>query len=138
MKMKMLVRIDMIQLKAGGGKSLELSGDLRRQLRAHLGQKEHCRARPRHVGAEMTGPIHQIGHGIGGQHGLSFHQHQMQSDAKFRHGLGAGHGVMGARARNHQAGGRENAVLMGTFDRFIDFESSAKIIGSDDELLHWP
>ena len=80
--------------------------------------------------------IHQIGHGAGRQHRLSFHQHQMQADAQRRHRLGARHGVGGGGARHHQAGGGQNAVAMGAFDRLIDFDGGAEIVGGDDELFH--
>jgi hypothetical protein len=46
----------------------------------------------------------------------------MKTDPQPWHRLGARHGIMGGGARHHQAGGGENAALMGAFDRFVDFD----------------
>ena len=80
--------------------------------------------------------VHQVRHLRRRQHRLSFHQHQMQADAQGRHRLGARHGIGGGGTGDHQAGGGQNPIAMGPFDRFIDFDGSAEVVGGDDELFH--
>ncbi len=132
----MLVGIDVIQPQAGGFKSGELGLDLRPQLGPHLGAEEHGGAGAGHVGAEASGTIYQVGHHGRGQDRPAFHQHQMQADPQARHGFGALHGVIGGGTRHHQAGGRQDAITMGAFDRLVDFDSRAEVVGGDDQALH--
>ena len=132
----MLVGIDVVQRQAGGRKGGELGFDLGRELGAHAWQKEHGSAGARHVGAEQAAAIHQIGHGGGRQHRPAFHQHQVQADAQGRHGAGALHGIGCGIARDHQTGGREDAVAMGARDTLVHFDGSAEVVGRDNQLLH--
>ena len=114
MQMKMLVGVDMIERQAGGGEGGELRFDLRFQLAAHLGQKEHRRARPRHVGAEIA-RLHPPGRALRlrGRTGLPSTSTRCRPTRRRRHRLGAAHRIGGGRARHHQAGGGENAVADG-------------------------
>ena len=136
MEMKMLVRVDVIQAETGGGKGRELRFDLGFQLAAHLGQEEHRRPSPRHVGAEIAVGVHQVWHLCGRQNRLAFYQHQMQADPQRWQGFGTAYRIVGGGARHHQAGGGENAVFMAMLHGFVDRFGSAEIVRRDDKLLH--
>ena len=77
----------------------------------------------------------EIGNRVRRQHRATFDQHQMQAHAQIRHPLGAlGRIERGWRA-HHQACGRQDAIAVGDFHRFVDFACRVEIIGGDDEFL---
>ena len=59
----MLVRGDVIELKAGCAEGLELSADLRPHLPAHMGQEKHRGAGERHIRPKPATLIDEIRHG---------------------------------------------------------------------------
>ena len=77
MKMKMLVRVDMIQRQTSGIERSELRLDFRRKLTAHPGQEEKAESVTRHSVAETAGRIDQIGNFRARQHGWSVRQNHM-------------------------------------------------------------
>ena len=117
----MLVRIDVIERKAGRMVGLELRLDLRRELPPGRGTREYVKREMDHVAAEPPGRVDEIGHALRRQDRLAFHQHQMQADAQLRHQARAGDRVRGRGGANHEACGRQDAALMRGFDRLVDF-----------------
>ncbi len=114
---------------------IELCVDLTFELAAHGGAKKDLRAHARHIGAEEAIAADEIGNRVRRQHRATFDQHQMQAHAQIRHPLGAlGRIERGWRA-HHQACGRQDAIAVGDFHRFVDFACRAEIIGGDDEFL---
>ena len=63
MQMKMLMSVDVIEREAGRAEGLELGADLGQHLPAHMGQKKHRRAGPRHVRPKTPAGVHQVRHG---------------------------------------------------------------------------
>ena len=80
----MLVSVDVIERQTCRAEGLELGADLRQHLPAHMGQKKHRGAEPRHVRPEPPAPIDQIRDGRGRQNRLRVDQRQMQSDREPR------------------------------------------------------
>ena len=93
--MEVLMGIHMIELQPRGGKGSELRLDFGAKLGPDFGKEKHRGTRPHHVGAKVTGPIHQVRHAGGGQNRFSFHQNQMKAHAQFGHGLGTGNSILG-------------------------------------------
>ena len=63
MQMKMLMRVDVIELEARRAERLELGPDLRPHLPLHMGEKEDRRARVRHMSAKAPARVDEIWHG---------------------------------------------------------------------------
>ncbi len=131
----MLVRIDVVERQPGRGECRELRRDLGRKLASNGGAQRDREAEPRHVGAEMTVRADEIGNAFGRQGGLRFDQHHVQTDAQARHRARAAHRVGRTRARDHQAGGRENTGPVRDLDRLVDLGREAEIVRGDDQAV---
>ncbi len=67
--MEMLVRVDVIEREAGRAKRFELRFDLGAELPPHVSPQRNVEAEPRHVDAEESSCIDQIGHALRRQRG---------------------------------------------------------------------
>ena len=135
MQVKVLVRVDVIKRKPGGGEGFELGFDFRPHLRAHARARENIEPETRDVGAKAPAPIEEIGQPVRRQHRPALDQHQMQTDTQALQAAGAGDGVRGGWSGDHQARGGEDAALMCRLDGVIDLSRKPEIVGRDDDVL---
>jgi hypothetical protein len=56
----------------------------------------------------------------------------MQADAEGWHCTSAADGIRSGRARDHQAGGRQDAPAMRLLDGFVDLDGQTEIVRRDD------
>src|SRR5262249_35892905 len=122
MEMKMLVRIDVVEREAARAIGLELRLDLGCGLAANRWAGEDVEPERGHVAAEASAGIDEIGHALRRQHRSALDQHDMQADAQARQALRAADGTLSGAAADHEAGGRQNSLLMRELDRLVDFE----------------
>lgn len=133
--MKMLMRIGVVQGEPCGTESLKLCGHFSRELALCAAIHREIDAGQNHVRAKPARSFDKIRHRMCRKRGDAVHQHEMQPDSKPGKAARSGHGIGSSRARHHQAGGRQYAIAMGLFNRFIHFRRGAEIIRRDDQLF---
>ena len=119
--------------RAGRAKRLELRADLARELTPNSRQKEKPKAGARHVSVEPAVAPHEAADFGARQSRRAVDQDQMQADPQVRQPARARHGVGRRRGRDHQAGGRQNAVPVRLLDGLVDGGVEAEIVGADDQ-----
>ena len=134
-KVKMLVGIDVIEREPGRPICFELRLDFRRDLSADRRAREYIEPETDHVAAEPPRLVDEIRQTLRRQDRSALHQHQMQPDAQLRKPTRPRDRVLRRGAADHEAGSRQDAALMRSFDRFVDFACKPKIVGGDDDLL---
>jgi len=60
-------------------------------------------------------------------------EHHMQADPQVRQATGTGYRVSRGGRADHQARSRQNAVLVGLLDSFVDGGVEPEIVGADDQ-----
>ena len=136
MQMEMLVGVDVIELQPGGGKGFELGLDLGGKLARAPWAEKHRRARPRHVVAEIAVLVHQIGHQRAPAEPAC---RPPAPDAGPRAGRASpwrAHGIGSRRARHHQAGGGEHAVLWARSTAWLTSTAAPKSSAVMMRLFH--
>src|SRR5690242_16352390 len=88
MKVKMLVRVDVVKCEPGGSKSIKLCRDFGLQLTADVRQEEHANRRLGHIGSEHAVRVDQIGDGRRRKSGPAFDEHDVKSNTQTRQGFG--------------------------------------------------
>jgi hypothetical protein len=120
-KLKVLVRIDVVERKSGCTIRFELCLDFRSDLSADRRAGKYIESETYHVAAEVTARIDEMRQASRRQDRPPLHEHQMQADAQSRQTPRARNGVRRRGSSDHEACRRQDAVPMRGFDSFIDF-----------------
>jgi len=133
MEVEVEVAVDVVQFETGGVKLVELGVDFGAELVVEMAAEKVAPARPRGVGLELLAVPGEAGNSGRGQEGASAGQGEVEADAEGGVGAGQSDSFGSAGFGDHEAGGGEDAVLMGADDGLIDGGGAAEIIGIDDE-----
>ena len=133
--MKMLVRVDVVELKTGGPEGLELGADLGLHLPAHTGQKKHRGAGERHIRAKAAATVGQIRDCRWRQNRRCVDERQMQPDSKPRQAARQLDSPARRWRSDHQARGGEDASDMRALNGLVNLVCEAEIVGSDDQIF---
>ncbi len=131
----MLVSVDVIKPQTCRAEGLELGADLRQHLPAHMGQKKHRGAGPRHIRAKAPMSIDQIRYARSRQNRLRVDQRQMQPNRKSRQSARQLDGGASRRRTDHQTRRREHHFNMRALDGLINLVGEAEIIGRDNKIF---
>ena len=133
MEMEMEVAVDVVEFQAGAAEERELRVHLGLDLRLQLRAEEVAQADGYGVVGEVARGIGQTGNLLGGQCGLAHEEREVKADTEARILAGEFDGFRSGVARDHQAGGGEDAVAMGLDDGGVDAAGAAEVVGIDDE-----
>ncbi len=134
-QLHVLVRVDVVERQAGGAERRELCPDFRGKLVPNTRREEIPECRVQLIVVEMPVRAHQAAQLRGRQRRASIDQHQMQPDAQPPQAARPLDGIGRRRRRHHQAGAGKDAVAVGPFDRFVDRDIEAEIVGTEDQAL---
>ena len=135
MKVKMLMRIDVIERESRRSICFELRLDFCRDLPTDQWARENIDPKTHHVLAKTPALIDEIREALRWQDRTALYQHDMEAYAQSRQLAGSRDRILSRRGRNHETGGRQDAVSMGDFDGIIDLAREPKIISGDNNLL---
>ena len=133
--MKMLMRVDVIELEARRAEGLELGPDLRPHLPLHMGQKEHRRAGASHVRAKAPARVDQVRHGGSRQNRLRVGEREMQPDPEPRQPAREFDGASRRRRADHQARRGEDSLDMRALDPLVDFVGETEVVGRENQIF---
>ena len=133
--MKMLVRVDVIELETRRAECLELGTDLRPHLPLHMGQKEHRRAGASHIRAKAPARVDEVRHGGSRQNRPRVGQREVQPDSEPWQAARHLHSAGRRRRSDHQARRGEDSFDMRALDRLVDFVGEAEVVGGDDQVF---
>ncbi len=135
MKLPMFVAIDVIEPQSGGDKSLELCGNLIRDLPTHRRIEEYPHARPRHITAKPAGLVDKIRQTRRRRHRVSVGENDVQSHSQGTHPPRPIDGVGGGWSPNHETGRCQDSVAVSRLNRRVDFGRKTEIVGRYDQRL---
>lgn len=132
MKMEMMVPVDVIEGQARAPEGFELGLDFGIHLRPRLRTKKDFGTFTEQVAREQAVGFKQVRNIFDRRKRLAVDKNQMKTDTEFRHAAGAVHGIFRGGRADHQARGSKDSTSVRFFNRFIDGNGKAEIIGRDD------
>lgn len=133
MEMEMLMRIHMIERQATLLKPLELRSDFDLKLAPDAGTEEEFEPGSNHIIRKPPLGIDEIRNGSNRRHRCPLRQNDVQTDTQIGQAPGTRNGIVRSIFPYHKAGTRQNASLMGRFNRFIHGLIESEIIGRDND-----
>ena len=133
MQVQVQMSVHVVQWQAGFAKLCKLRLDLRQQLRFQSAVRKIAHADRHRIEAELPLFIHQVRDFFCGKRRVAVQQRQVQPDSQRWILPRQLDGFRKPWFVQHQAGARENAILMRADDRFVDARRTPKIICVDDQ-----
>ena len=135
MKVKMLVRVDVVERESGRTIGFELCLDFRSDLSARRRTHEYIESETYHIAAEVPSLIDKIRQAFRRQDRPAFHQHEVKADAQSRQTARALNCIRCRGCAYHEACGRQDAARVRGFDGLIDFGRKPEVVGRDDNMF---
>ncbi len=134
-KMKMPMRVDMIERQPGRAVKFELGSDLLRYLLPRPAIQCDLNPEASKVAAQSAARIEKPAdlRSVAGR--IAVGQHQMKPDAKAGQAPRPRHRIGGSRSGDHQTCGAEYAFAVGKLDGGVDLVTEPEIIGRYDQMV---
>jgi len=133
MDVHVFMRVHVIEPQPGCPKRVELRTYLHGELTANPRQKKEPKPGSRHVPIEPAFAADQVRYLGSRQSRKAVDKVEVQPDREARQTPRARYGITDCRTRDHQAGGRQNAVPVGLLDSLVDGGIEPEIVRADDQ-----
>src|SRR5581483_7430337 len=133
MQMHVLVRVDMVENKAGRAKGLELRADLGGEPNPHTRREKISEPGAGLPWIEAPVAPHERAELGGRQYRIAVDQDEVQPDPQTRQATRPRDRVGGGRGSDHQAGAGQDSVAARRLDRLVDGDIAAEIVSADDQ-----
>ena len=135
MHMQVQMPVDVREREPRVAKTVELGADLGAELRASAARELVPQSRPDRRLRKAAAPVHEgRNHGRGRGRGAG-NEDEMQPHGEPGTGARDGDGFRRGLARHHEAGARQDAVIVRLEDRAVDAAGETEIVAVDDEPL---